>query len=153
MVELGRFWAYYSLWFHHAAARRDHLLVEPDPAYLEVGRRNFALNDMDGTFHPRRRRPRPRRPGVPSSARATGRCADPSVTLAGLLDRLGLERFDLLLCDAQGAESACSTARASCCAPGGVRFLVVSTHHHMISGDPLTHQRCLDLLRELRAPT
>jgi hypothetical protein len=29
-----------------------------------------------------------------------------------------------------------------------VRFAVVSTHHHVISGDPLTHQRCLDLLRD-----
>ena len=30
-----------------------------------------------------------------------------------------------------------------------IRFVVVSTHHHTISGDPLTHQRCLDLVRSL----
>jgi hypothetical protein len=32
-----------------------------------------------------------------------------------------------------------------------VRFVIASTHHHVISGDPLTHYRCLDLLRELGA--
>lgn len=27
------------------------------------------------------------------------------------------------------------------------RFLFLSTHHHSMSGDPLTHQRCLEFLR------
>ena len=30
-----------------------------------------------------------------------------------------------------------------------LRFLLVSTHHHRISGDPLTHQKCLRRIREL----
>ena len=34
---------------------------------------------------------------------------------------------------------------------GAVRFAVVSTHHHSISGDPLTHQKVLELFRELGA--
>jgi hypothetical protein len=34
-------------------------------------------------------------------------------------------------------------------ASGRLRFLVVSTHHHLISGDPLTHQRCRERIRDL----
>jgi hypothetical protein len=30
---------------------------------------------------------------------------------------------------------------------GKIRFLVLSTHHHSISGDPLTHAKCLDFVR------
>jgi len=29
-----------------------------------------------------------------------------------------------------------------------LRFLFLSTHHHTISGDALTHQRCLEFLRD-----
>jgi hypothetical protein len=32
---------------------------------------------------------------------------------------------------------------------GAVRFMVISTHHHRISGDPLTHQRVVMLVKEL----
>jgi hypothetical protein len=30
-----------------------------------------------------------------------------------------------------------------------VRFVLVSTHHQLFSGDPLTHQRCLALVEDL----
>ena len=34
---------------------------------------------------------------------------------------------------------------------GRVRLVIVSTHHHNISGDPLTHQRCLRHLKNAGA--
>ena len=43
MIELGGFWAFYSTWFLTAAPGRRALLVEPDPAYIAVGRANLAL--------------------------------------------------------------------------------------------------------------
>src|SRR5438067_3750003 len=50
MLELGAFWAYYSLWFLHRNPGGRAFLVEPDPAYLEIERRNIELNDFDATF-------------------------------------------------------------------------------------------------------
>src|ERR1700761_5037230 len=44
MLELGAFWAYYSLWFLQGAPGRRAVSVEPDPIHLDVGRRNAALN-------------------------------------------------------------------------------------------------------------
>jgi len=32
---------------------------------------------------------------------------------------------------------------------GRLRFIVISTHHYIFSGDPQTHQHCLDYISEL----
>ncbi len=50
IVELGSFWAYYSIWAKHRIPSARLILLEPDPSNLAVGRRNLELNGMDGTF-------------------------------------------------------------------------------------------------------
>jgi hypothetical protein len=59
----------------------------------------------------------------------------------------GLEHIDVLHSDIQGAETAMFEGARKTRAAGAIRFVFVSTHHHSISGDPLTHQRCLEQLR------
>ena len=151
MVELGSFWAYYSLWAKTANPETRCVCVEPDPSNLEVGRRNFELNDVPATFvHAA--------VGTPHGATAKIRTESdnalrptPLVSLEGLMRDQGLERIDLLLSDIQGAETELLTGARELLRSGRVRFLVVSTHHHLITGDPLTHQRCVELLREAGA--
>jgi hypothetical protein len=60
-------------------------------------------------------------------------------------------KVDLILVDAQGAETVLLESAREHLLAGRVRFMVVSTHHHAISGDPLTHQRALCLLKETGA--
>ena len=150
MLELGSFWAYYSLWFLRRFPGGRAFLVEPDPAYLDVGRRNFELNDLEGVFH------------LAAVGRERGRMefecesdgvmrSTPVEGLASLLDRFGLDDLDILFADVQGAEWPLLEGGRDVLASRRVRFLVASTHHHSISGDPLTHQRCLALLRDLGA--
>lgn len=145
VVELGAFWAYYSLWALQEFPDAQVVLLEPDPANLELGKRNLALNGRTATVvH-----------GVmgrePGATQEFGNL-DGSVTqvrqydLEGLLQETGLDRVDLLLCDVQGGEQFLFTQAGALLRSGRVRFAVVSTHHHSISGDALTHQR---LLREL----
>jgi FkbM family methyltransferase len=151
MLELGAFWAYYSLWFKHRLPRGQAYLVEPDPAYLDVGRRNFELNGFDATFH-QAAVGREQTAPAPFECESDGQTRPvPNEGLASLLDRFGLPCVDLLFSDVQGFEWPLLDGSRDVLAGGRVRFLVVSTHHHVISGDPLTHQRCLDLLRELGA--
>lgn len=146
MVELGSFWAYYSLWFAHALAGARLILVEPDPGHLEVGRHNLARNGVDGRFvHGA--------VGLPDGGAGGLVCESDGIErpvglvgVDGLMAREGLERVDLLLCDVQGAEMAMLLGAADALATGRIRFLVVSTHHHSICGDPSIHQRCLDVL-------
>ena len=151
MLELGAFWAYYSLWFLRRIPGGRCYLVEPDPAYLDVGRRNFELNGVEGTFHQAavgRAKEAPR----PFECESDGSVRDvPVEGLASLLDRFRIGHLDLLFADVQGAEWPLLDGARDVLTAGRVRFTIVSTHHHSMSGDPLTHYRCLDLLRELGA--
>lgn len=156
MAELGGFWAYYSCWFLAGGPARRAVLVEPDPAHAAVGRANLALNGLSdraeivsgfvgafGDAAPGERRPFP--------TESSGTLDLPRVDLAALLDARGIGRLAILHCDAQGAEFSVLEEAAPLFRAGRVDWVCVSTHHHLISGDPLTHQRCLALLRALGA--
>ena len=152
MIELGSFWAYYSLWLQHDATRARCLLVEPDAYNLKVGVDNFALNEMEpiaavhaaiGSEHGSSIRMSNDSDGAVRKAAV--------VSIDGLIADHGLEQVDLLLCDVQGAELAAIEGARDAIANGRLRFAVISTHHHLISGDPLTHQKCLEQLERLGA--
>jgi FkbM family methyltransferase len=145
VVELGSFWAYYSIWALRARGGRA-VLVEPDPANLEVGRVNLRLNDLEATCVQAL-------VGGEHGSRARFVCESdgverelPVVTLPGLLEQERLPRVDLLTMDVQGAETDVLERAADVLRERRVRFVVVSTHHHSFSGDPMTHQRCLQML-------
>ncbi|MGH2874317.1 MAG: FkbM family methyltransferase [Solirubrobacteraceae bacterium] len=151
MVELGSFWGYYSMWLKRAIPSTRLILVEPDAAHLAVGSENLALNQMEavclhaaiGETHDAT---------VQLTWESDGEAhATRQVSIDGLMDELGLERIDLLLCDVQGAETAALLGASRALAERRVRFLVISTHHHSISGEPLTHQRCMTILRDASA--
>lgn len=147
-VELGSYWAYYALWFLRAGGGRA-VCVEPDPNHLAIGKRNFALNGLSADFvqasvGPDGLSPRAFRCESDGVTRAI-----PEVRVDDLLDRLYVPRADLLLADIQGAELGMLAGAERAIADGRVRFLVLSTHHRAISGDPYTHGRCLRRVREL----
>jgi FkbM family methyltransferase len=151
MVELGSFWAYYSLWAKRRIPSIRLVLVEPDGANLEVGRRNLRLNRVDAEII---------QAAVGSEHNVTVSLtwesddkehAQRQVTIDGLQHELDLPQIDLLLCDTQGAETAMLDGAADALAARKVRFLVLSTHHHRITGDPLTHQRCAKVLQDAGA--
>ena len=146
MVELGSHWSYYSLWLAHVMPASTNVMVEPDPAHLAVGKRNFALNDRSGRFvHAAIGSEHGGTVWLACESDAVVR-KTPVVTLDGLMRDERLDRIDLLLCDIQGAEFELLRGAGRLLAEGRLRFLLISTHHHAISGDPLIHQRCLALL-------
>lgn len=142
---------YYSLWVLHRIPEAKAFLVEPDPHSLDVGRRNFELNRRGGRFLQAAVGPESL-PPQPFECESDGITrAVPIESLPSLLDIFGLERVDIVHADVQGAELGLLEGARDVLSEGRVRFLVVSTHHHSISGDPLTHARCLDLIRSLGA--
>jgi FkbM family methyltransferase len=145
MIEFGSFWMYYGLWFCHALPRGRVVGLEPDPAWIDVGRRNAALNGYDDRVRFVQAAVGAE-PGEPLAfeAESDGRIHDvPQHDLASLLAETGLDRVDLVLADVQGAETLLIDRARGDFEAGRVRFLIVSTHHHTISGDPLTHQNAL----------
>jgi hypothetical protein len=63
----------------------------------------------------------------------------------------GIEHLDMLHCDTQGAELAVLEGCRDLFRDCRISFVFVSTHVPAISGDPITHYRCLDLLRSCGA--
>jgi hypothetical protein len=140
MIELGSFWGYYSLWFKSIRPAGRVILLEPDPN--NTGVRNFAINGLEGEF-------------VQASVGAVSADCQPfmceidgvtrgvdRISIDDLLAEKAIERVDLVLCDTQGAELATLEGSRRAIAQGRIRFAVISTHHHSISGDPLIHQSC-----------
>jgi FkbM family methyltransferase len=145
MVEIGSWWGYYSLWFAHATGG-GVVALEPDESYLDVGRRNFELNGLQATFLRGAI-------GVDENRtmsfleESTGRRTTvPAYDLRSLLDAAQLDRASVVLADIQGAETALLRRGRPVLEARRVRFLVLSTHHHSISGSPVTHQDARDLL-------
>ena len=44
MLELGSFWAFYSLWFHAVVPMAVNYMIEPELRNLSYGRTNFEIN-------------------------------------------------------------------------------------------------------------
>ncbi|ADJ43224.1 hypothetical protein AMES_1401 [Amycolatopsis mediterranei S699] len=153
MIEFGSFWTYYGLWFCHTIPTGRVVGLEPDPAWIDVGRRNAALNDCEDRIR-FVRGALGDAPGEPLAfeAESDGQVHHvPQYDLASLLAETGLDRADLVLADVQGAETVLLARARGDLEAGRVRFLVVSTHHYTISGDPLTHQNALRLLLDAGA--
>lgn len=150
MVELGSYWAYYSLWFLRCFADARAVALEPDPAFLEIGRANAALNDasnrmtfLQGAIGSA--------PGSEAGFEAESDGRTHSVVqydLASLMHETNLYHVDMLLADVQGAEIALLQQARRQLVAGQVRFLIVSTHHQSISGSPVTHQQVLELVND-----
>lgn len=86
MLELGAYWGHYAMWAQLHHPELHCILVEPDAARLEVGRRNFARNQRRGTFMP-------------------GRVGAGELDLDSICDIQGISHVEILHVDIQGAEA------------------------------------------------
>jgi FkbM family methyltransferase len=150
MIELGGFWSFYTVWFLSEGPRRRSFVVEPDPRHLEVGRANARLNGCAPTFIQAFVGAQAA-PPAPFLTESSGVLELPCVSVRQLMAVHGIDHLDLLHCDAQGAEFAVVESCLELATSGQLEWLVVSTHPHQISNDPLTHQRCLSTLRRAGA--
>lgn len=139
MIELGAYWGFYSMWFHHAVAQPTCYLVEPSPAYLPLGQQNFALNGMQATFANywigARSAPTPP-PGV-------GKSTVPTIALDDFLAQKAIDHVHLLHADIQGAELDLLTGAANALNQGRIDYIFISTH-----GEEL-HRACIKQLTQL----
>jgi FkbM family methyltransferase len=148
MLELGGFWSYYSLWFKSEHGSRRHAyVVEPDPNHIAVGRANAALNDSEITFVQCCVGAQPIR-SVSFTTESAGKIRIPQISIPSFLQEHLIPKLDVLHCDTQGAETAIIGSCEELLRSHAIRFGIFSTHSHHISGDPLTHQRCLAMLKD-----
>lgn len=146
MLELGGWWSFYTLWFLQGHPRRRGFVVEPDPSHRALGEANARRNGLAPMFMAGFAGASAS-PPVPFVTESGERVTIPRLSPASIMAEHGLDRLDLLHCDAQGAELEVLQGCAGAFAARRIGFAVVSTHHWSISGDPLTHQRCLELIK------
>lgn len=151
MIELGSYWAYYSMWLKKSIPAAKNYMIEPDPSNIEAGKKNFEINQMQGDFFNAFI-------GKTSSPPAPFHCESdnvvrmiPQVCVDDFLVTHKIEHVDLLFVDIQGYEYQMLEGSLQSIQNGKIRFVFISTHHHLISNDPIIHQRCLAFLKEHNA--
>ncbi len=147
MIELGGYWSYYSLWFLMDQPDRSATVLEPEPVHLDVGRTNARLNGLAPEFLHGFAGAAPAKV-APFCGGASGKLMLPRFSVEKLMDRKRLRYLNLLHCDIQGAEVEVLDSCRALFRQRRIGWVFVSTHAHGISGDPLTHQRCLNILRD-----
>lgn len=150
MIELGSYWGYYSMWFNKSVKNARNYCCEPDSENLKLGKRNAKANNVDGvtfinaaagkddgkmiSFQPQEDENRPKE-------------HIPIRTIDSILAEYKEKKFDLVHMDVQGAELAALQGAEQSIMQGKVRFVIVSTHHYLVSEDVLMHEKCLELIR------
>lgn len=112
IMELGAYWAFYSMWFHSAVKNAGCFLVDRDrpvgPATKTAGCRNFELNGFDYTH-------------------AYGTIGE-GTSVDGLMDQFGLPHLAILHSDIQGAEVPMLRGAVRALYQRAIDYLVISTH-------------------------
>jgi hypothetical protein len=131
-VELGSYWAYYSMWFKQVFPHGPCHLIDIDKDCLEVGRNHFKLNGMEGAFHYM---------GVGSSTDTVS--GNEIISLDDFAKKERLEKIDILLSDIQGSEEEMLLGASEMLGKQKIDWLFIATHvNHAL------HTRCKDLLIE-----
>jgi len=116
MIELGAYWAHYSMWLKRVRPHASVIMVEPDSANLAAGQANFARNGFEGEFI--------------HAIVGTGRWE-----LDEFFASRGLSHLDILHADIQGAEDQLLDGGRQTLGNSRVDYVCVSTHSQAL------HQR------------
>lgn len=151
MIELGSYWSYYSIWFNKAIKGAKNYCCEPDPENLKLGSRNASVNGAASIRFIQAAAGE--EDGESISFKPQEGDRDPVIvpirSVDGVIKEHKIKKAELLHMDIQGVELSSIKGAAESIKAGLIRFMFVSTHHYSISGDPMTHQKCIELIEEL----
>jgi FkbM family methyltransferase len=149
MIELGSFWSYYSLWFAKQNKRNNNICCEPDPNNIKIGKRNVELNKLKNfTFVQSAAGSQDGQPiSFEMDSDRSKTIEVPVRSVDSLMEEYKWPKLDLLHMDVQGYETDSLQGAVQTIKEGKLRFLFVSTHHYVFSGDPLTHNKCIEFIK------
>lgn len=131
MIELGSYWAFYSLWFCAELAGPRCFCVEPETENLDFGKRNFTANGRTADFT------QAFVGGAFSPAQQGG---IPTVSVDSLIRDKGILHVDILHADIQGYELQMLEGARESFAAKIVDYVFVSSHSNFL------HYRCIETL-------
>lgn len=132
MVELGSYWAFYSLWFQKEVPDARSFLIEPVPEYLELGMRNFELNSRSGHFTQ----------AYIGAKTGTAEDGIPIVCMDEYAEKVGIEFIDLLHSDIQGYEADMLEGATRLFDEKRIGYVCISTHCNQ------GHEKCYTFLKK-----
>ena len=113
MIELGAYWAHYSMWLKKERPQATTIMIEPNPSYLAAGRANFSRNGFDGEFI--------------QATVSTGQWE-----IDSFLKSRGITHLDILHADIQGYEAQLLDGGRETLGNGLIDYLFVSTHSQLL---------------------
>ncbi len=122
MVELGSYWAFYSMWFQKLISGATNYMIEPDNINLNSGKNNFILNNMKGDF-------------------TLGNVSNHGIKIDEFVKVKNIHQIDILHSDIQGYELEMLQGAQKTISQGKIKFVFVSTHSQKL------HYDCLDFLK------
>jgi hypothetical protein len=131
MLELGAYWAYYSLWFSKAVKDAQCFLVEPVAENLRSGQKNFEINDARGTFTE----------AFVGSVEKTDREGRRFVAVDPFCERNGIKHLAILHADIQGGEVEMLGGAKMILGRKAVDWIFISTHSNKL------HYECVEILK------
>lgn len=131
MIEMGSFWAFYSLWFNKEVKSPVNYLIEPDKFNIVSGKANFRLNNSDGYFF---NYFIDATPGYIDNLR--------KITLEEFVYENGIEFIDILHSDIQGYEVGMLKGAIELLEKSKIGYLFISTHSNEL------HNECLAIINK-----
>ncbi len=131
MLELGSYWAFYSMWFVTKVKEAKCFMVEPDPHKMNFGKLNFKLNQLQGKFIN----------GFVSSELQINK-AIPVLTVDHILKQNQIEFVDVLHSDIQSYEFEMLQGAHQSLRQDRIGYLFISTHSNVL------HERCINKIKE-----
>ncbi len=126
MIELGSFWAFYSLWFNKTFDKAKVIMIEPESYNIASGRRNFKLNGAEGTFV---------EAFVSDTHEFENSSGTRTVNVDGISKEFQLQAIDILHSDIQGFEAAMLDGAENILSNHLVEFIFISTHSNDLHYD------------------
>jgi hypothetical protein len=130
MMELGSYWAFYSLWFARTVPTARCIMVEPDPHKMNFGKLNFKLNGFSGSFD---------LGFIDHESKPGARI--PTYTVDYLLEKHHVQHLHVLHSDIQGYEAAMLKGARMALQRETIDFFFISTHSNAL------HTECMELLQ------
>jgi len=131
MLELGAFWAFYSMCFKAKIPDGKNYLIEPDPHALQSGKSNFKLNKFKGYFF-----------NFSISDQVFSEKG--TITVDEFLKSQQIDHLSVLHSDIQGFEVKMLQGATSSLMENKIDYIFISTHSNAL------HDECIHYLKTLQ---
>jgi Methyltransferase FkbM domain len=122
MIELGSYWAFYSMWFAKNIKNPHCFMIEPEEKCLNCGKENFKLNNLTGTF-------------------IQGKCGKGGIEIDDFIINNKIDTAHIIHADIQGAELDMLMSCEQSIAKNKIWYFFISTHSQKL------HYDCMEFLQ------